>query len=294
MHRATFFITTARSGTQWLAHGLATHYEDELCVAHEPIGYAYRPKLYLRAHEQMDELKTLPAVQEHLERIHRTLRTKPYVEVGFPCFAMAPLLLRELGTQLHLVQLVRHPVRVAASLVTHRWYQNTRKDTLSEDIELAPSDPGVVQKHYMRRWAKMTPYEKGLFYWTEVHLFGRDTEQTHPSVPFHRVRFEDLIDSPDAMMDLAAFLDIPYRTAWGKSIDTPVDHYAHRTPIPINASLIRFHETTVRMAERFGYDMARVDLRGIESRYRAKPPRSLTGRIRNGLHRIAHPRARSH
>lgn len=138
MNHATFFITTARSGTQWLAHNLSVHYQNELRAAHEPIGYAYRPKVYLRARERLDELSALPAVRKHLDDIHRVLQTRSYIEVGFPAFAMAPLLVRELGAQLRLVQLVRNPVRIAASLVTHRWYQGTRDDTLSADIEVTP------------------------------------------------------------------------------------------------------------------------------------------------------------
>ena len=193
MNAAVFFITTARSGTQWLAAGLARYFSHSLVVAHEPVGYAYRPKVYLRADDRLEELRAQPRVARHLDEIHRILQTTSYVEVGFPCFALAPLLLREFGERLRIVQLVRHPVRVAASAVTHRWYQNARSDSLAEDVELAPSDQGVLQRHYASRWPSMTPYEKALFYWSEVHQFAQEVNARLTTVPFHTARFEDLI-----------------------------------------------------------------------------------------------------
>jgi Sulfotransferase domain len=284
MHHAIFFIATARSGTQWLKHNFCVHYPDVLCAEHEPIGYAYKPKQYLRADERVSELRNLPVVRDHFSRIHSTLRNRSYVEVGFPAFAIAPVLAREFGDRLRLVHLVRNPVRVAASLVTHRWYQGTRNDRRDVDVELAPHDPGVLQKRYANRWAAMTRYEKCLFYWTEVHMYGWEIEQKYPSIPLYRVRFEDLISAPGALSDLAGFMQIPYRSGFGHATRKTVDRFRYQTPIPIEPSRIWSHERTLEVAEQCGYRITGADLRGIEQRYQVNP-RSLTRRIGRRLRR---------
>jgi len=109
MQTVTFFITTARSGTQSLHAALQTVYSDLLVAEHEPIRYAYAPKQCLRDPAALAALRIKPVVRQHLDHIHEVLRHKSYVEVGFPAFATAPLLAEEFGTRLRLVQLVRHP-----------------------------------------------------------------------------------------------------------------------------------------------------------------------------------------
>lgn len=98
----------------------------------------------------------------------------------------------------------------------------------------------------------MNAYEKCLLYWTEVHMFGFEVERTYPLVPFHRVRFEDLIGAPEATGNLLRFLEIPHRQAWGRAVNKPVDQYRLTTPSPIEASRIWSHETTLRVARRCG------------------------------------------
>ena len=122
---ATFLITTARSGTQWLATAVRDAYPDLLRVEHEPVGYRYRPAANLRDRHALDLLLTNPVVAAHFTTIDETLRQgRSYVELGFPAFALYPLLRDRFADRLRIVQLVRHPVPVAASLVTHQWYTN--------------------------------------------------------------------------------------------------------------------------------------------------------------------------
>ncbi len=294
MHAAVFFITTARSGTQWVAAALAHNFGHSLLVAHEPVGYAYRPKIFLRAHDRLEELRTQPQVARHLDEIHRILQTKTYVEVGFPCFALAPLLLTEFGERLRIVQLVRHPVRVAASVVTHRWYQNSRSDSLSEDIELAPSDQGVLQKHYAHRWQSMTPYEKGLFYWTEVHEFAREVNVRFTTVPFHTARFEDLIFDQSARANFTAFIGVQNVPRWGSFANTHVDHYRLRTAQRINLSSTIRHTKVVELSRRYGYDLTGVSRESIRARYENPVERRLLERVKSRIERFVGPGPDTH
>jgi len=291
MTTATFFIATARSGTQWLTDRLRQVYSVEFVTEHEPIRYAYRPKLYLRGYDKLNELRALPAVSDHLDAIHLTLESNSYVEVGFPCYAMAPLLIREFGDRLRLVHLIRHPVRVAASVVTHHWYQDSRKDTLAMDIEPTPSDPGVVQTRYSDRWAGLSPYEKGLYYWTEVHLFGLEVQTRYPDVPFLTLKFEDLIDPPAALKRLAGFLGVDYREELAEKATTQVDRFHQTTSVAIDWTEIARHEQTQALAKHFGYDTASLDGDRLLERYGTKSEGSLVNRAVRKLKRFVriHP-----
>jgi hypothetical protein len=283
MNSATFFITTARSGTQWLCATLRDIYPDVLTVEHEPIRYAYAPKRYLRNPGAIEELRRDPIVREHFGAIHRTLKTKPYVEVGFPAFAAAPLLWEEFGERLRLVQLVRHPVRVAASIVTHRWFDDAGHRGIQANIALEPFDPGVILRHYETRWAEMSSFEKALFYWAEVHLYGLDVQHKFFVVPFLRVTFEDLLAQTRARTQLTHFLGMPYRAEWDKAPARRVDSYHYQTSARIDGAAILSHPEISTLAARFGYDVAGIAEREIRDRYHRSWVTTLHWRARRTL-----------
>jgi hypothetical protein len=87
----TIFITTPRSGTQWVADTVGKAYGELAVVQHEPIKYAYRPREFMRAYDRVEEEQRLPAVAAHLEEIAAIDDSLAYVEVGFPAVASVPL-----------------------------------------------------------------------------------------------------------------------------------------------------------------------------------------------------------
>jgi hypothetical protein len=256
---ATFFITTARSGTQWLSETLKTIYPDLLVVEHEPIRYAYSPKMYLRNPAALTDLRAKLVVREHLDRIHGILRQKSYVEVGCPAFAAAPLLRAEFGERLRLVQLVRHPVRVAVSITAHQWFDPGRRNAVQDDIAPAPTDPGVHLRHYGTRWATMTSFEKSLFYWAEVHLYGLEVRKELPEVPFLQLTLEDLLAGAPAQERLAAFLEVPYRPAWREASSIRIDACRNDLSTIVRPQL-RDHPEIASLARHFGYDIGDADI----------------------------------
>ncbi|HMT98596.1 MAG TPA: hypothetical protein PKA33_04400 [Amaricoccus sp.] len=126
------------------------------------------------------------------------------MEVGFPAYALAPLLRAEFGEKLRLVQLVRHPVKVAASLVTHGWYCEGAREDIAQAVAPTPADPGVTLKAYAPRWPAMAPFEKSLFYWYEVHRYGKEVESASPPGRFARFRAKT-----DEVIDPAAITRHP-------------------------------------------------------------------------------------
>ena len=171
-------------------------------------------------------------------------------------------------------------------MVTHRWYQNARRDSLSEDIELAPSDQGVLQQHYADRWQSMTPYEKALFYWTEVHQFAQDVNARFTTVPFHTARFEDLILDQSARASFAAFIGVRDAHRWGSFANTHVDHYRLRTVQRINLSSTIRHPKVVELSKRYGYDLTGVSGESIRARYENPVERRLLERVKSRIERL--------
>ncbi|MBD3625409.1 MAG: sulfotransferase domain-containing protein [Rhodobacteraceae bacterium] len=263
-----FLVTTARSGTQWLHQTLSSCYADKVHAEHEPLGYLYDPRHCLRNPDGLARLAEQPRLQAHFDDIDQVLESgKSYVELGFPAFAMAPLLRQRFGDRLRLLQLVRNPARVAASLVTHHWYTPGLRQDIRDSIALTPGDPGVTLGAYADRWDRMSPFEKGLFYWYEVHRFGLEQERLSPAGQYHRARFEDLLKSPEALKGLLAFLDLPPRDAAEAAPQRKIDRFHHKTAQAIDFKAIRRHPEIIALAEELGYRIRSSDLKALAQRY---------------------------
>lgn len=287
MHTATFFITTARSGTQWVCETLRSGYPDLLAVEHEPIRYAYAPKRCLRDPFAAAALRKQPTVRRHLDRVHEMLRRKSYVEVGFPAFAAAPILWEEFGSRLRLVQLVRHPVRVAASIVTHRWFDPGHRTDIEDNIALAPTDSGVRMRHYAGQWTHMSAFEKALFNWAEVHLYGLEIRDELSAVPHLQVSLEELLARSDARRRLTEFLGIPFRPVWSDAPQNIIDQYRKKTVHKIDRSKVHTLPEVAQLAERFGYDLDSITEPALQLRYCDSKVAQARRRIGHMLKRVA-------
>jgi hypothetical protein len=224
-------------------------------------------------------------VRRHFDAIHETLKTRSYVEVGFPAFAAAPLLRDEFGERLQLVQLVRNPVQVAASIVTHRWYSSGGRSDIKANVALTPSDAGVRLRNYAGRWTAMSEFEKALFYWAEVHLYGLEVQTRLSAVPFFQVSFEDLLGQRDARVAFARFLDVPYRRGFDSAPSERRDRFKRRTPVKIEPGRIWELPEVVALARRFGYEIGAVAPQEFQARYRRSRIQSAKRRVASALRR---------
>ncbi len=265
----TFFITTARSGTQWLASKLGEGSGDRLRVEHEPVGYRYRPAANLRDPAALRRLQDDPVIAGHFRRIDDTLGGgRSYVEVGFPALALFPLLRERFGDRLRIVQLVRHPVRVAASLVTQRWYTDPGRPDVRATVALTPSSSGVLLRDYAERWSSMTAFERGLFYWYEVHAYGREVARMCSTDEFRLFRFLDLVGDASARDDLLGFLGLPVSQAALSNPAERIDQFHRPTSESIDVSHIEDHPPVVALATALGYDVGAVPQDEIDDRHR--------------------------
>ncbi len=282
--RAYFFITTGRCATQWVQKSLEDAYPNEAVVTHEPILAAYEPKRFLRAGDGLSALLDDPEVAAHVAMIERTLdEGKVYVEAGWPCYPALPLLVRELGGRVGFVQLVRHPVFTAMSLASHQVYE--REDWIAQGA-ITPEVPGVVQKELATSWKSMSMYEKCLFWWTEINLYGRELMAEMPEVPYHLVRYEDLFapGEPTALEALVRFMGLPFTDTLRASRSKTVDGFKQKRE-PADWERVFRYSKTVRLASELGYDLEAARSSDIEEELAERyQPQGLRERARGKWH----------
>jgi hypothetical protein len=268
------FLSTGRCGTQWLTAGLRALHPG-LDVEHEPIGPLYKPRLYFRCYEDPESILEEPEVAEHVARIVEGPR--PYVETGWPLFPVLPLLAQRIPERLRIVHLTRHPVPSALSHLAHNSYAGSpRDDAYTRWATLGPGDARVFQPAYAARWERLSPYERCLFWWTEVHLFALELPGRIADVPCLRVRSERLLSGKRSELErLLGFMGLPRRREWLAHAKRRVDRWHHHTDQVVDPLAVRRHPRTVEVAAELGYDLDELDMAALEARYRGEPDPGL-------------------
>lgn len=277
------FLSTGRCGTQWLTSTLRELHPEPV-VAHEPLGPLYAPRRFFRCYAEPESILEVPDVAQHLRAVERTKR--PYVETGWPLFPALPLLAERLGTRLRVVHLTRHPVPSAMSHLAHKSYAGSpRDDAYTRLATLGPRDPGAFQPQYADRWELLTPYEKCLFWWTEVHRFALEFAQLAPRVPLLRVRAEDMLAGHRQTLEaLVEFMSLPWDDRWLERTRRRVDRWHHRSEDPVDPLRVMDHELTVEVARELDYDAGDIDVESLDERYHGQPDPGLDriGRFATG------------
>lgn len=268
------FLSTGRCGTQWLTGTLRELYP-AVWVEHEPVGPLYRPRRCFRCYEDPETVLEVPAVARHLEEVERAGGT--YVETGWPVFAALPLLARMLPDRLRIVHLTRHPVPTALSHLAHSSYAGSpRDDQYTRLATLGPWDPGVFQPQYAEWWEAMTPYEKCLFWWTEVSLFGLEVPRRLSGIPFLRISSEDLLAGRKGTIErLLGFIGLGRDPRWRARTSQVVDRWHHQAEELADPRLVRRHRLTCWAAAQLGYDAGDLDLSSLHARYQGRPDPGL-------------------
>jgi hypothetical protein len=271
------FLSSGRCGTRWLAQGLRTLYRG-VEVEHEPIGPLYRPRQYFRRFPDPEAILEVPEVAEHVARIERMPR--PYIETGWPMFPALPLLAQRVPDRLRIVHLTRHPVPSALSHLARRTYAGSpRSDAYTRWATLGPTDPNVFQWTYADCWDRLTPYEKCLFWWTEVHLFALEFRGRVTDIPVLQVSAEQLLSgNREVLAELLEFMALPWREQWLELIGRRVDRWHRLASDAVDPLEVHRHPTTVDVAARLGYAMAGLNVGSLEARYSGQPHPALDDR----------------
>jgi hypothetical protein len=268
-------LSTGRCGTQWLTRTIADLYGAQVRVEHEPIGPLYAPRRFFRSYEDPAAILAAPAVRAHVDWI-AGLR-QPYVETGWPLFAALPLFASCFGPDLRVIHLTRHPVPSALSHLAHSSYADSpRDDAYTRLATLGPSDPGVFQPHYADRWGELSPYEKCLYWVTEVGMFGLEFEQRCAQVPFLRIHSEAMLGGDrETLRALVDHMSLAWDERWVERTGERVDRWNHHTDQDVDPLLIERHRTAVETAAQLGYDATAVDPEALRNRYVGTPAAGL-------------------
>jgi hypothetical protein len=275
MHCATFFLSTGRCGTQWLAKVLTAAGGGRVRVEHEPLHNRYSPRRMLGAGDPaMLDGKESRAILGHVEAIERELEARDYVETGHPCWSTIPYLARRLAGGVRVVHLVRHPVPTACSWLSHGLFAPPVLPHLPTKEFLTPFDAGVSFPEYRGDWAGLAPVEKCLFYWAEVNSFGLGVENAC-AAPWLRVRYEEIF-APDgrALQGLFRFLGLPEPEACSIERSQRVDE--HRFLLlewPEPERILR-HPKVMAVAERLGYRPDEFSAAELRARFFASPEKT--------------------
>lgn len=262
---ATFFLSTGRCGTQWLADSLGGAYSDIAHVEHEPYQDINLSRQMLGTN---DPTKTdRPGLLlEHILKIKGTLQTKDYIECGWPCWGLLPWLATELEGRMRIVHLVRHPVPTVFSWVSNNAYTPPLLPGLPGGrTPVTPFDNGVSFPGYADRWEIMGPFEKSLYFWLEVNTLGVRLEK-ELSVPWRRVKSENIFGR-DALAGLIDFLKLPQRDDIHTMRSEIKDSHRFITAAWWDCRNMGDYPEVIKLCEILGYDLLDVDEAKLRQRY---------------------------
>lgn len=264
-HDAVFFLSIGRCGTQWIEDAFTRIHGARARTTHEPLLAGYRPRRFFRADRAtLAGLGDIPEVAAHVAGIRETLACRPYIETGWPAYAALPWLHEALDGRMRIVHLVRHPVRNALSMATHRVYE---RDDWVRDAAPTPFDPGCLHPAMQEAWPRLSGYEKCLFWWTTVHRHALELRRARPDIRWHTTSYEALFGPGSEALDaLAEFCGLPRDPALAALRGRTTDRYRRRS-LPEDWRRIRAWPETLALCRALGYDPEDVDAKGLSRRY---------------------------
>lgn len=272
MHFATFFLSTGRCGTQWLAKHLSESYGGSAVVEHEPLYMNYYPKQLLSLDEP-SKSKNGQGFLDHVKHIESVLETKNYIECGWPCYGALRYFADKFSGRIKIVHLTRHPVPTACSMVTHKYYNSPpRDDEIDDKALLTPFDRGVIFPEIGVLWETMSRMEKCLYFWAEINAFGLRLE-SELEVPWLRLKMEALFQA-DGLDKLLDFLEFSATDRIYGARDERTDSYNVKTKEELRARIIEHHPQFMDVAGKLNYDTRDVDMQALGRRYVRMTPES--------------------
>jgi hypothetical protein len=260
------FLSIGRCGTQWLAATFAELYGQSVEVEHEPLRGRYWPRRFFRSYANPEAILELPEVAAHVERV---ARSDYYVETGTPVLAALPMLAARFPDRLRVVHLTRHPVPWALSQITHKTWAGGPPHEMTRLAVLRPTDPNVFQSHYAQEWHQLNAYERCLFWWTEVQMFGLEFPTRNPEIPFVRVQSEKLLAGDRAEQSrMLELMELDWDERWVARAGHLIDRWHHQTDRAFDPEWISRHEQTLRTARQLGYEPLNIDRVALDRRYK--------------------------
>jgi hypothetical protein len=260
------FLTAGQCRTRWLAIRFRELYSG-LKTMHHALGPMYKPRQHFRRYDDPEAMLEVPEIAEHIGRIERLDR--PYVETGWPLFAALPLFCKRLKGRLRVVHLTRHPVPSALGHLARRRYAGSpRDDAYTRFATLSAADANVFQSYYEGCWEQLSPYERCLFWWAEIQLFGLEFPGRATGVPFLRIQAEELLSGArEPLEQLLEFIGLEWNPLWLTDMPKLGDRWEAPPAGSVDALEVHRHPTAVEVARQLGYDISHLNVGELEARY---------------------------
>ncbi|WDE05957.1 sulfotransferase domain-containing protein [Thalassomonas viridans] len=262
---ACFILSTGRCGTQWLTRYLiellAQHSNTNTEVRHEPLGNQYAPI----ANAPSAALTTnKDIIEQHLDDIQQFLaRGKNYIETGFPCWRHISWFADRLKVPVKVIHLTRHPVYTSVSWLKLNAFVPPFLPHLPEKELFTPFAPGAKLPCYQQNWQQLSPFEKCLYYWGEVHMQALAYQQDGPLNHWLNISYETLF-TKQSLNRLTQFLGL---TATAGQIsaskeyctENKIDSYGGMIQADVNPEEIFRHPEIIKLANTLGYHELTID-----------------------------------
>jgi len=282
---AIFFISSGRSGTQWLCNLIQDQFAD-LCVAtHETLQADYNIRKFLGNSGALTAATERMSIDRHIDFIHSIDDSTAYVETGWTSAGVLPYMAEVLGDRFRVVQLTRHPVESALSLSCQGMHQPDSNDSSENWSFLDPFIEGSTCDELQPRWSAMTAYEKCLYQWYEIHRFGEQFLSELPTDRTLRVQFESMTN-PDSgtLKDVLSFCGIDRIPDLKKKQEKRVDRYPSVIPFTDDWRTVYSYPKLIDLTKRLDYsfDEQRLDDR---AQHHGKRERKAVKKVLNKVKR---------
>jgi len=100
-------------------------------------------------------------------KFEEILKEKSYIECGWPAWGAIPYLIERFKGRIKIVHLIRNPIPVAYSWLSHGAFCPPLIQGIpffKEKILASPYDEGSSFPGYRDKWKEMNPFEKSLFF----------------------------------------------------------------------------------------------------------------------------------
>lgn len=190
----------------------------------------------------------------------------PVVDFGWTMRSLVPYFYDQLGNQLRVLFIHRHPVEVAASFKLIGSYSIYNSSTWA----ITPNHPQAMFPQFSDRWTLMSAFERCLYYWLEVNASAIELSEKLPGLDIMTLSSTDLFQSDEVLDDVVRFTGFDcYRRPLEKSLDRNRREVflLERRPIKEEWREYLRHPEIVEFAEGLGYDMSIENVEFLISKY---------------------------
>lgn len=258
MHPIVLTVSTGRCGTTFLEKSFhASFGKQSNWITHEHLKQQVtRVGKYHRCYDESLQSEMVnDQIQDLLSKWRSISETGPVVDFGWTMRSLVPYFYRQLGDQLRVLYVHRHPIEVAASFKLIGNYSIYN----SEDWAITPDHPNARYPQFASRWDSMTPFEKCLYYWLEVNASAEELRQIYPDLKLMELKSSDLFRSDsvlDSIVQFTGFDCYEKPIVRSRERNRREIFLLERRPIRQEWMDYQHHPEMIEFAERLGYDMS--------------------------------------